>query len=241
MHARFSDRRNMIMDQPTRAYRNLRAGAAIPGLIPSPARRRPIISAALFLLSMVALAACGDTGSPATPAPQAQFTSTVALEGPTAAPTEDASGGWQTFKSDADGFAVETPGDLQASTQTANSALGKLTLHFFQLSHGDAQYAVSYADYPVAESDLDPEQLLTNGINSAAQGSAVQNTQQIDVQGHPGIDGEASLQDVAHLWYRGILVHARFYQLIVTAPEENKATFDGEARRFIASFMLLKP
>ena len=232
------------MDQSTHASGSLPAGATISGIAPSTPRRRPFVSAALFLVAMVAmiaLGACGDNAIPAASATQTQPASALAPAEPTAAPTEKMLDGWQTFTSEADGFAIDTPGEPQASTRTTDSPLGEVTFHFFQLSDGDAQYGVSYNDYPVAAGDLDAKQLLTDAINGAGGGSEVQNVQAVDVQGHPAIDGETSLQDVAHLWYRGILVRERLYQLIVTAPEDNKAAFDDDARRFIYSFELLKP
>ena len=196
---------------------------------------------AVASLVMAGVGACGDTSAPATPTTQAQPTPTVVLKEPTAAPTENTSNGWQTFTSEADGFAVDMPGEPRASTRTTDSPLGEVTFHFFQLSDGEGQLAVSYNDYPVAAEDLDPEQLLTNAIDGATQGSTVQNMQTVNVQGHTGIEGEINGQGITHVWYRGILVRARLYNLIFTAPEANKADFDDEARRFIDSFRLLNP
>jgi hypothetical protein len=194
---------------------------------------------ALGAIVMVGLAACGDGGAPVVSTPTAAATSTVALAEPTAAPTEDVSGEWQTFTSEEAGFSVEMPGEPQASSQSTDSPLGQITFYFFQLSDGKAQYAVSYNDYPVAVDDLDVEQLLTDGINGAAQGSEVQNLKRVDVQGQPGIEGEINGQGVTHVWYKGVIADVRLYQVIFTSPEGDRADFDDEAQRFMDSFVLL--
>jgi hypothetical protein len=195
-----------------------------------------ILPAVVMVLGLVA---CGDASAPASPTAEAKATSTALFEQPTSEPTRGASDGWQTFTSEADGFSVDMPGEPQASQQTTDSALGEITFYFFQLTDGKVQYAVSYNDYPVAAEDLDAEQVLSNAIQGAAQGGEVQNMQTVEVQGHTAVDGEITIQEVAHVWYRGILVDKRLYQLIVTAPEAGNAEFADEARRFIESFVLL--
>jgi hypothetical protein len=188
---------------------------------------------------MLGLAACGDSGAPAGPTAVVGEAATAVLEAPTGEPTEAASDGWKTFTSEADGFAVDMPGEPQASNQSTESSLGEITFYFFQLAAGDAQYVASYNDYPVASESLDAEQLLNDAIEGAAQGSEVDNLRMVEVQGNPGIEGEINALGVTHVWYRAILVANRMYQLIVTAPEASKEEFDAGAWRFIDSFKLL--
>ena len=197
-----------------------------------------ILVAALTILGLVA---CGDTGTPATPTTAAQATATVVLEQPTTEATQATSDGWVTFTSEAEGFSVDMPGEPQETSQTNDSALGKITFHFFQLTDGGMQYAAAYNDYPVEldPADLDTEQLLKEAIEGAAQGKEVVNTRSIEVQGNPGIEGEISVSAEAHVWYRSILVKSRLYQLIVSAPEADVAEGEANARRFINSFKLL--
>ncbi|MGA7730830.1 MAG: hypothetical protein WCD37_06115 [Chloroflexia bacterium] len=201
-------------------------------------------------LTILALVACGDASTPATPATPAtpttaaRATATAVLEQPTNEPTEDVqdtSDGWITFTSEAGGFSVDMPGEPQETSQTNDSALGKITFHFFQVTDGGMQYAAAYNDYPVEmdQADLDTEQLLKEAIEGAAQGKEVVNTRSIEVQGHPGIEGEINVSAEAHVWYRSILVKSRLYQLIVSAPEADMAEGEANARRFIDSFKLL--
>jgi hypothetical protein len=200
---------------------------------------RSLGALALAVVAIFGLAACGDAGVPAVSTPTAAPTSTVAVVEPTMAPTEDVSGGWQTFTSEEAGFAIDMPGEPQASNQSTDSPLGQITFYFYQLSVGNAHYAVSYNDYPVPVTDLDIDELLMEGINGAAQGSEVQNVKKADVQGQPGIEGEINGQGVTHVWYKGVMVDARLYQVIFTAPEGERAVFDNSAHKFIDSFALI--
>jgi hypothetical protein len=196
---------------------------------------------ALVILGMsVAGAGCGDTGTPATPTLEAKATATTLVEETTTEPTKGSSDGWITFASEADGFSVDMPGEPKTSTQTADSPLGEITFYFFQLADGNAQYIVSYSDYPVAAEELNAEQVLNDAVKGAAQGGEMENVQTVDVQGNAGMEGETTLQG-QHVWYRAILAKNRLYQLIMSAPQADKEALAHEARRFINSFMLLKP
>jgi hypothetical protein len=50
-----------------------------------------------------------------------------------------------------------------------------------------------------------------------------------------------AVQETTHVWYRGVQVNNRLYQLIVAAPEADKDAFAEDAARFINSFTLLNP
>src|SRR6266487_1741324 len=200
------------------------------------AKTKPTLGMIMMAVLMIlGLAACGDTGASANPTPEAKQTPT-ALPEPTREPTTQASSdGWTTFTSEADGFSVDMPVNPQASTRTADSPLGELTFYFFQLTDGNAQYAVAYTDYPVPAEELNAEQVLSDAIQGGVQGAEVQNMQTVEVQGNTGIEGEINAQGVTHIWYRAILVENRLYQLIVSSPEADKDQFTNEARRFIDS------
>ena len=206
-------------------------------------RIAPGIVALVLVMSTLGLVACGDAGTPigsSNPPAQAQKTS-PATDEQTDEPTQVAPDGWMTFTSESDGFSVDMPGEPQTSTRSMDSALGELTFHFFQLTKGSAFYAVSYNDYPaeMTAEDLDTDNVLQSGLEATAQGSQAQNAQRIEVDGNPGVEGEATVQETNHVWYRGILVKNRFYQLVVVAPEADKGEFAGEARRFTESFKLI--
>lgn len=215
----------------------------------TPGRSKTILAYLVFAGMALGLAACGGTGAstgatdPAGAAAQAKVTATTLTQQPEPAPTETASDGWVTFTSEADGFSVDMPGQPQTSSQSMESALGELTFYFFQFTDAGsgAHYAVSYNDYPadMTAEDLDPDSVLQNALEATAQGSTVENVQRTEVQGYPAIEGEATLQESTHVWYRGILVNNRLYQLLMGAPEAGKADFADEARRFIESFALL--
>lgn len=198
--------------------------------------------AALSVATLISagLAGCGDAAPTATPISEARPTSTEAPDAdPTSEPTQSSEVRWQTFTSEEGGFMVDMPSEPAESSESADSALGNITFHFLQVADGDAQYAVSYNDYPVSLDD--PEQVLKDAIEGAAQGEEVENTTSIEVQGHRGIAGEVTLQKIYHIWYRGVLVDKRLFQLILYAPEDNHADYDDEAERFARSFVLLNP
>jgi hypothetical protein len=208
-----------------------------------------VLAYRVFVGMALGLVACGDTGAPtgATEATDAEtqppVTATTVAQQPVAEPTEAAFDGWATFTSEADGFSVDMPGEPQTSSQSMESALGELTFYFFQVtdSASGAFYAVSYNDYPVdmASEDLDPDSVLQDGLEATAQGSEVENVQRIEMQGHPAIEGEANVQESTHVWYRGVLVNNRLYQLLLGAPQARKSEFSNDARRFFESFTLL--
>ena len=135
------------------------------------------------------------------------------------------------------------PGEPEYITQSMDSALGELTVHFFQITVGTAYYAVSYNDYPVDMSaeDMDPDTLLGNALASAGGGSEPQNARRIEVQGNPGIEADMVVQETTHVWYRGVQANNRLYQLIAAAPESEKDALAGDVARFVSSFTLLNP
>jgi hypothetical protein len=200
---------------------------------------------ALLVGMAVGLSACGDTGAPGnstSPPAQPPAAPSATIQMPESAPSEAAPGGWSTFTAEVDGFAVDMPGEPQYITRTMDSALGELTVHFFQVTDGATYYGVSYNDYPaeMTAEDLDSDSILDDSITSASGGEA-RNVQRIEVQGNPGIEGEIEVQGTTHAWYRGVMVNNRLYQLIATAPEADKDAFAGKAARFINSFTLLNP
>ncbi|HST03341.1 MAG TPA: hypothetical protein VLQ48_01250 [Chloroflexia bacterium] len=202
-----------------------------------------LVMALLVPLVMPALAACGETSAPASPTAttgETAETAAAVAETPITRPTQGTSDGWTTFTSQTDGFSVDMPGEPQASTQSTDSPVGDVTFYFYQVTDGPAQYAAAYCDYPVETADLDADMILQDAIQGAAQGFEVANMQAVDVQGNPGIEGEINPPGT-YVWFRGMLVENRLYQLIVSAPEAQKELYDSDARRFIESFTLLNP
>jgi hypothetical protein len=203
---------------------------------------RNVVTLILLAVMALGLVACGDAGSPiASSSPPTLAQNTPATTTQLDEPAQVVRDGWTTFTSEADDFSVDMPGEPETSTRSMDSAVGELTFHFFQLTKGSAFYAVSYNDYPaeMTAEDLDTDNVLENGLEATAQGSEAQNVQRIEVDGNPGVEGEATVQETNHVWYKGILVKNRFYQLVVVAPEADKGEFGSEARRFTESFKLL--
>jgi hypothetical protein len=203
-----------------------------------------LVASMVGVLAMVALAACGDTGTPpgtTAASATAAATPTALVEAAPAEPTDTppAPDGWATYSSP-EGFSVDMPGQPQETQQTTPSDLGDITVYFFQVTDGPAYYAASYNDYPLDMSaeDLDPDNTLSDAWQGVGQSGEIVSTQPVEVQGYPGVEGEINVQDTSHIWYRGIMVKDRLYQLVVTAPEAEKDQYADGANRFIESFTL---
>jgi hypothetical protein len=205
-------------------------------------------TAALMLMAVqvTVVVACGDAAAPASPTATAEMvaTHTTLIVEPTAEPTattQESSESWKTFTSEADGFSIDMPGVPAETSQSTTTELGEIAIHFFQIANGEAQYAVTFNDYPIEISaeDLNADQVLDDAIEGAGRGGEVESVNRIEVQGNPAVEGELNMQETTHVWYRGILVKNRLYQLIMTAPQASKADFADEAQRFNDSFTLL--
>lgn len=200
------------------------------------------------VLLVLGLAACGDAAPTATSAtPTTGVSATATTSGdlgestPTPKATEATADGWKTFTSDEGGFSIDMPGEPTPSSQSAETALGDITFYFYQLGDGDAQYAVSYNDYPVDIDQNNTESVLGDAIKGAAQGNEVKNQKTIEIQGHTAVQGEMTIQETAHVWYTGVLVDRRLYQVIFYAPEDQYTDFTDEAERFAKSFVITNP
>ena len=203
-----------------------------------------ILPAVLVLLAMLGLVACGDTPAPASPTNAPSATPTTAVKQAAEPTTASQSGGgaadgWSTYRSTV-GFSVDMPGEPEVSQQTTPSELGDITVMFFQVNDGTVQYVVGYNEYPIemTEEDLDADNLLDEAMAGVGQSGEISNVERIQLQGNPGVKGEINIQDTTHVWYTGVLTKNHLYQMIMTAPEGDKADYVDEARRFFDSFAL---
>jgi hypothetical protein len=210
---------------------------------------KPIVYGLLGILAFSTLAGCGGTdqpsGSPtATTGSTAAATATLATSAePTAEATQGGTsstdGDWKTFTSQEGKFSVDMPGTPEEDNQTTSTELGDLTLHSFSLAGNGPEYAVIYTDYPEAVASANPADILNGAITGAAQGSEVMNQTTIDVQGHPGVQGEFENSAGAnYVWYKAIMANERQYQLIVATSQQAKDQYEDEAIRFLDSFKL---
>lgn len=150
----------------------------------------------------------------------------------------------QEFKSQEGGFSIMTPYALKETTQTVDTQIGKIEIHFFSADQSGKSFVVVYSDYPseVVKAS-DPEQILDGSRDGAidnVKGELISETR-ISLHEYPGRDLTISVQDKngQALFMRGriFLVENRLYQImaIVTKGNEN----NSEINDFLQSFKLL--
>jgi hypothetical protein len=184
------------------------------------------------------LPACGGE-APAT------ATATLPLPTTTPEPTNTpagTSGSWETFASEDGGFSVLFPGKPTESSNTMNSELGELTLHTFSYSNSNGQgYNVSYNDYPTDTVNEDSKDVLNGVVTGVGKTNTLVTQQTTTQQGHPGVVAEFEAPGSNYIFYKGIMVKNRLYQLAVVTPAADKETNKPDAMKFIDSFELTNP
>ena len=150
----------------------------------------------------------------------------------------------QEFKSEAGRFSVMAPVVLKETTQTQETAAGKVVCHLYLGNLGGLGYGVAYSDYPeegVRKSD--PEKILDGGRNGAVSnvnGKLVIETK-IALEGNPGrelvIDAKDASQGDLTIKARLFLVGNRLY-VVMAAAKKGQVGFK-EMDQFLQSFKLL--
>lgn len=153
----------------------------------------------------------------------------------------------QTFTSEQGGFSVMSPVPLEESTQSIDSELGPIEIHFYMGEDNGRAYMVGYSDYPQDFVDQTDPQVLLDGARDGAvgniNGKLVSEIKVLLEDQHPGREIVATAildQDQeGTLKERVFLVGNRLYQIVVIAPSGEMST--QEMDDFIKSFKLLNP
>jgi hypothetical protein len=149
------------------------------------------------------------------------------------------------FKSEAGGFTVMTPVEMQESTQDVETQSGKLTLYLFMGQLDATGYYITYSDYPPEIVHPDRLENMLDGSRDGAvanfNGKLVSETR-ITLAGHPGrelvITGRPpSGGPGSTLKGRMFMVKNRLYQVMVMAPKGQAGAKEADA--FLQSFKLL--
>lgn len=176
-------------------------------------------------------------GMDGTSRPTAAPTRQVAGRTPTASGGGGTSGGdWQTYRSPDGKFSVDMPGQPQESTQPVDAGMGPMDLHTLGFGTTNGAYTVIYADLPDAALQAGAAPVLEGALNGVAGQNAVQNQENVTVQGNPGIAGEFEAPGTGYTRYAAILVQNRLYQIITLTPD--KSTNAEGTQRFFSSFKL---
>jgi hypothetical protein len=149
----------------------------------------------------------------------------------------------QEFKSEAGRFSIVAPVELKEQVTPVDSPFGKIDFHVFMGRSPDAEYLVSYADFPNPQLLADPERLIDARRDDeirTLKGRLGRETR-ITVDGNPGreisLEGTDPSGTQVSAKTRLFLVRNRLYQIYVGAGRANLPT-DSDA--FLQSFKLLK-
>jgi hypothetical protein len=158
-----------------------------------------------------------------------------------------ASSGSQAFTSEEGAFSINSPMAMEETTQSIDTELGAIEVHFFMAEEIDRAYMVGYSDYPQEFVDQNDPQMMLDGARDGATGNINGNLvseirillddqypgREIVVTAMLDEDQEGTLK--AHMF----LVGNRLYQVMVVAPSGELSM--QEMDDFINSFKLLKP
>jgi hypothetical protein len=167
---------------------------------------------ALLALLVPSLAACGSSTSSSQP------------------PSE--------FKSETGGFSIATPYSLKETTQSVDTAAGKVETHMFRAEQGQEAWVVAYSELPVEIVQAsDPRGMLEasrDGAVANINGELVSDAP-ISLNEYPGREFTASAQGLS-LRARMFLVENRLYQIMAVVPKDKENS--KEIDDFLQSFQL---
>ncbi|HEY3291363.1 MAG TPA: hypothetical protein VGK87_14635 [Anaerolineae bacterium] len=189
------------------------------------------IRGVLIVVCAVLLAACG-AGSPST-------------SGSTSATSSSNNDGWTNFSSDKGQFTVRMPSEPKQSTQSVDTAAGKIDVALFTAVAGNTAYVASYSDYPEAVmAGADPLKVLEGAMNGAVTniGGTLIDSKDVSLNDVPGkefsANGKIANQGEGSMRGRLYLVKNRLYQLIVVGLKDQLPTADVD--KYLQSFKLTK-
>jgi len=155
--------------------------------------------------------------------------------------------GPEKFTSEEGAFSVISPLPLEESTQSIDTELGLIEVHFFMAEQVDRAYMVGYSDYPQDFVDQSDPQAMLDGARDGAvgniNGKLVSEIKVLLDDQYPGreivVTAMLDQDQEGTLKERMFLVGNRLYQVMVIAPSGDMGV--QEMDEFINSFKLLKP
>lgn len=145
------------------------------------------------------------------------------------------------FSSEGGNFTVQTPIELEESSQSVETAVGPIEIHTFTAEDRNAAYVVAYSDYPAEMvAQTEPEELLDGSRDGAVQnvGGTLISEDTIDLNGNPGralvIDATTETGEEATVNANLYLFENRLYQVLVVVPKGEEGNVDVES--FLSSF-----
>lgn len=150
---------------------------------------------------------------------------------------------WKDFSSDKGLFTISMPSTPKQSTQSVDTAAGKVDITMFTAQIGAAAYLVSYSDYPEeVMAQADPLKVLDGAMNGSVtnfSGTVIE-SKDISINDNPGkeftANGKVNNPGDGSLRGRIYLVKNRLYQVIVIGLKDKMATAD--INKYLQSFKL---
>lgn len=159
--------------------------------------------------------------------------------------TGGSSSAWKDFASDKGNFRISVPDTPKESSQSVDTAAGKINLTIYTAQVGSSAYLVSYSDYPEdMMSAADPLKVLDGAMNGAITnfGGKLLTSSDITLNDNPGkefsADGKVVNAGDGNLRGRIYLVKNRLYQIIVVGPKDK--TVEADVVKYLQSFKLNK-
>jgi hypothetical protein len=178
---------------------------------------------------------CG--GTPPATSPTATLPAPTVITDAEPEPTQGTSDTWKIFTSEEGRFSILMPAEPKEDSQATQTQVGEIMMNMFVVSGNGPEYTAMYSDYP--ESAVgDPEEMLQGAIDGIAKNATLVSQKKTTVAGNPAVEAVFESEGVNYVWYKGIMVENRIYQLIVATSTAGKDIYADEARMFIDSFVL---
>ena len=150
---------------------------------------------------------------------------------------------WKDFASEKGKFSIGMPATPKESSQSVDTAAGKIDLTMFTAQLGSAAYLVSYSDYPEEMmNSADPLKVLDGALDGSVtnfSGKVLSSTD-ITLDGNPGkefnAEGKVTNPGDGSLRGRIYLVKNRLYQIIVVGLKDKTPATDID--KYLQSFKL---
>jgi hypothetical protein len=154
--------------------------------------------------------------------------------------TVHAQDAWKEFVYTDKQMAFSMPTNPAESSQSSDTAIGKITIYEYQLDKGSYALTVMMNDYPDTILQVSPDKLLAAGRDGGMKNinGKVTSEKKITIDGNPGLEFQFESSTIFGK-YRIYLVGTRLYQ--ISSVSSVGSTLFPDTDRFLNSFRLVKP
>lgn len=154
---------------------------------------------------------------------------------------------WKQLRSVGGGFSILFPGEPKATTQVQSFQEHQFTTHIFQLLTPNAEYEVSYVDFPVR---VDEQEKIEGILDGIRMDTVEKDKGQLLKESHLSVAGRPG-RSISWRTEKGVIWQAKYflagYRIYMlsfgvaeeNAPEEIQKFRDSLAAKFFDSFKLV--